>query len=698
MACFPLINSLQDSLILAFAGESTVPHGLRMMLCFSRNQESAHAELLQYCFHRVESMFKLPLRRAPIFVFILSCAAVAQVVAIPGSTDRFGNMTSLDDIQASQLQFNFLLIGSRDPHLPDVQNSSVSMLDLKSPRKARHEYDRGYRLLMRNDPQGAVEHLNKSLAIYPKFVAAHNALGSAYLNLGQNELAHGEFTQAVTLDDHLPNSLLNLGCAELALKQYPAAEESLRKASSIAPLDVQLQLALAYGEFLNHDYSALLATARGVHERKHEGAAVVHFFAAGAWEAQGNLREAQHEMETLLQEDPKSTSADRFRQILEQIKAEQVRQAEARLNPPQKVTIASSGPAQPTPDEVARHEQQILQDQKEEKQIAEAEAAPDPTCENCGMTGAVESSGASYSDSRLKESGNSAPGATLRVTVDEVGIFFTATNQGKSVTNLAASDVEIRDDSQPPGAILGFRNESQLPLRLGLVVDTSDSVTDRFSFEQAAATKFLQEVVVEKNDLAFVVGVNNSILLVQDFTADQRLSSHALNQLAPGGGTALWDAVAFASEKLATHSEAQPVARILVVISDGEDNSSSITLKQAIARAQQGEVAVYTVSTRDDLREEPDALLGDQALRTLSELTGGTAFMPGSARRLNASLADLQQIIRSRYLVSYRPASFQRDGRYRTIDIDAQKDGRRLKVFARKGYYASAITPDSIDR
>ena len=91
-------------------------------------------------------------------------------------------------------------------------------------------------------------------------------------------------------------------------------------------------------------------------------------------------------------------------------------------------------------------------------------------------------------------------------------------------------------------------------------------------------------------------------------------------------------------------------------------------------------------------------MLGDHALRALSELTGGAVFMPDSARGLDASLADLQQVIRGRYLVSYKPASFQRDGRYRTIDIEAQKDGRKLKVFARKGYYASAVPSGSIDR
>jgi VWFA-related protein len=635
-----------------------------------------------------------------LFSFLLSCDAAAQVLSFPGANDRLGSPVPVDVIQTLPFQFNVFLIGSRDPYRTNVEspNSSVSKLDLKSPAKALREYEQGYRLLMGNDPHGAVEHLVKSTAIYPKFVAAHNALGSAYLSLGQNELARGEFSQAIALDDHLPSSYLNLGCAELALKQYPAAEESLRKASSIAPLDIELQLALAYGEFVNHDYSAVLETARQVHEHKHEGASAVHLFAAGAWEAVGNLSEAQHEMEILLQEDPKSASAGKFREILKQIKTEQVLRMVAWLNQPQTVTLSSSAPNEPTREEVARHNQQIRQEKNEESQIAEAEAAPDSTCGDCSATRVVELPGASGSDTRLKQSGKDDLGVTFRVTVDEVALFFTATDHGKSVTNLAASDVEIRDDTQPPGTILGFRSESQLPLRLGLIVDTSDSVRSRFSFELAAASKFLQEVVVDKDDLAFVIGVNNSVFLTQDFTADRTLNSRALNQLAPGGGTALWDAVAFAADKLATHSEVQPVARILVVISDGQDNSSSIALKQAIARAQHDEVAVYTVSTREGISAEPGALLGDHALRTLSELTGGAVFMPDSARGLDASLADLQQVIRGRYLVSYIPASFQPDGRYRTIDIEAQKDGRKLKVFARKGYYASAVPPGAIDR
>ncbi len=642
-------------------------------------------------------MFCLSIRWILLFL-PLSCAATAQMISLASPSNKFGIPTGVDAIQQTQMDTNFLLInsknpnGSKDPNGTKVQSptGSVSALDLAAPGKARHEYQQGYQLLMQNNLQGAVPHLQKAIAIYSKFVAAHNALGTAYLNKGENDLALGEFSQAVALDDHLPNSYLNLGCTQLALKQYAAAEDSLRKASSIVPLDLQLKVALAYGEFENHDYPAVLATADQVHQGKHDGAAVVHFFAAGAWEAQDNLVEAQHQLEILLQEDPHSASADQFRQILAEIKTKQARRLEAKLHPDQTPTLVSITKAEPTPEDTARQRQIIRQLEKEKSQIAEAEAAPDPTCIDCGTPGTVSPRSSPASG----QPGDTTPEATFRLTADEVSIFFAATDHGRSVTDLTASDVKIRDDGGPTGPFLGFRIESQLPLRLGLVIDTSDSTSDRLSFERGAAAQFLREAAVDQNSLAFVVGVNNSVLLVQDFTADQTLISHAVNQLAPGGGTALWDAVSFAADKLASHPEVQAVSRILVVISDGEDNSSGITLKQAIASAQRGEVAVYTVSTReDDLHEAPDALLGDHALRTLSELTGGAAFMPGSLRGLKASLADLQQVIRSRYLVSYKPAGFQRDGRYRTVEIDAQKGGHKLKVFARKGYYASASPP-----
>ena len=643
-------------------------------------------------------MFRRRLWRALLLCVLFSvggaCNAAAQVFTLPSAGGKFaGQMVGLNATQAAGMDNNIFRINTQNANnVSENSSSTTSKLDLKAPSNARREFEKGYQLLLRKDLQGAIEHLTKSTTIYPSFVAAHNALGTAYLNLGQIQQAHDEFARAVALDDHLPNSYLNLGCAQLALKQYPDAEASLKKASSIAPLDLQLALASIYGQYANQDYSGVIDTARQIHERKHEGAALVHYFASASWDAQNNLPEAQHEMETLLREDPKSPSANDFRQILDQIKAEQVRRTQVKQHPGQPFNFAYVAPPPPSGEEVARETQQAAQDIREQNQIAEAEAQPDAPCMNCNVAAPTSSTAPLNTTARAGQPDVDTSRPVFRVAVDEVAVFFAATDHGQSVTNLTVADVQVRDDSKPPADILSFRNVSQLPLRLGLVIDTSNSVTGRFAFEQAAAAKFLQAVVTDKNDLAFVVGVNNSVFLEQDFTSDQALIAHAINQLAPGGGTALWDAVAFGADKLTKRAEVQPVARILVVISDGEDNSSSATLKQAIETAQRGEVAIYTVSTREAGHEDESALLGDHALKTLSDLTGGSAFMPGSVHRLSGSLADLQQVIRGRYLISYKPESFKLDGRYRTIDIKAEQEGHKLKVYSRKGYYASSAS------
>jgi VWFA-related protein len=611
----------------------------------------------------------------------------------------------LDPLSSAGMTNNLWWInGQQNGHSPlDSPTGSVSMLDLKAPGNARKEFAKGYQFLMRKDFPNAIEHLKAAISIYPDFVAAHNALGSVYLGQGQNDLAQEQFAKAVALDDHLPTSFLNLGCAQLALKDYSSAEKSVQKASTLAPLDLQLATALAYAEFMNHDYPAVVATARKVHSGKHQGAAMVHYFAAAAYDGQNRLPDAQIELQTLLKEDPQSPAAEQARNILLQIKIEQLKRealknqpAAAAAPPPDAIIHLNSGP---TPEQVAAEaaaqHQMELQDSREEKQIAEAEAQPESPCPTCASpsTGAVMTADARGPNPAAEPSRSRNAPFTVQKVVDEVAVFFAATDHGKSVTDLTRDDVGIRDDQKTPAAVTGFRNQSQLPLRLGIIIDTSESVTSRFSFEQHAADNFLQKVMTDKDDLAFVVGVANSVLMVQDFTPDQQQLSHAINQLAPAGGTALWDAVAFAADKLAARPEDQPVARMLVVISDGKDNSSSVALKQAIAAAQRGEVFVYTVSTRefnenDNLMSNDQYPVGDHALKVLANETGGAAFMPGSIRWLNRGLDDLQEVIRSRYLISYKPAMFKHDGHYRAIDISAQKSGRKLHVYARKGYYA----------
>lgn len=626
-----------------------------------------------------------------LLVFVLCSAGVAQVLSMPTTPGgKFGGGMGLDPLEAARMNFDLFTINSKNANRTPLQSpgGSVSKFDLKAPGNAKREYEKGYQLLQRKDFQGAVEHLSNAIRIYKDFVAAHNSLGTAYLDLNQNQMARDEFAKATVIDDHLPSSFLNLGIAELALKDYPAAEASLRKASSIAPLDLQLSLALAYGEFANHDYDGTVATAKDVHSRKHKGAEMVHYYAAAALSAEDKLAEAESEMETLLTEDPQSASAGQFRKLLADMKTQQQQEADAKLHP----APTATKPVQPIV--VVRDDpsaaQRTLQDETERQQIAEAEAADAAVASHASMKDAMQEP-----ERPSKRVFPRASGYVFRTSVDEVDIFFSATERGRSVTNLTPAEIRILDNDRAPDRIIGFRNESQLPLRLGLVIDTSDSVKGRLSFEQKAAIKFLEGVLSDSRDLAFVVGVNNSVLMVQDFSSDRGALSRAVNQLAPGGGTALWDAVSFASEKLGRLQETQPVARILVVVSDGQDNSSSAALKDAIASGVRNETVIYTVSTRELTDDSSSSLLGDHALKTLSQQTGGTAFVPGSLHRLGGSLADVQQVIRGRYLLTYKPAGFQHDGRYRSINIMAERAGHRFRVFTRKGYYASGATADS---
>ena len=325
----------------------------------------------------------------------------------------------------------------------------------------------------------------------------------------------------------MPTSYLNLGCAELALQHFPAAQEAIQKASTIAPLDLQLLTALAYGQFMNHDYAGVVATARQVHERKHEGAAMVHFYAAAAWAEQNKLLQAQQELLTLLREDPKSPAALQAVQMIEDFKQDQKRPpATSSPDAGLKISIvdvpaeAPSGPVQ-LPERIRK----LLQEAKENSQIAEAEAAAE--CPTCAAAESPAPAEAEVPPGPVPHPGGRAAryaGFTLHASTDEVAVFFAATDHGKSVTNLTGKDVDLHDNSKPPAVVTGFRSESELPLRIGLVIDTSASIQDRFKFEQDAAANFMQKVVTGRNDLAFVIGFANSVLLVQDFTGDQQLT------------------------------------------------------------------------------------------------------------------------------------------------------------------------------
>jgi Ca-activated chloride channel homolog len=273
---------------------------------------------------------------------------------------------------------------------------------------------------------------------------------------------------------------------------------------------------------------------------------------------------------------------------------------------------------------------------------------------------------------------------TIKKRVDEVNVLFIATDKrGKFVRNLNERDFAILDDHKPPQSVVNFRRETDLPIQLGLLIDTSGSVRGRFDFEQEAAVSFLQNTVRPNFDKAFVVGFNGHSQMMQDFTDNTALLSAAVHRLQDGGGTALYDAIYRAChENLIKDHEDRPSRRAIVVVSDGEDNQSDFSEAQAIEMAQRAEVIIYAISTDDSGL----ILRGDKVLQRLAEATGGRAFFPYKMKDIKNSFSAIEDELRSQYIVSYHPADFEANGRYRPIEITALK--KDLQVRSRKGYYA----------
>jgi len=273
---------------------------------------------------------------------------------------------------------------------------------------------------------------------------------------------------------------------------------------------------------------------------------------------------------------------------------------------------------------------------------------------------------------------------TIHSRVNEVNVLFIAVDKhGKFVRDLTQKDFTILDDHKPPQAILNFKRETDLPLHLGLLIDVSGSVNSRFDFEQAAATSFLQHTLRAGFDQAFIAGFNSHSQIAQDFTDNLHLLSVGVHKLHDGGGTALYDAVYHACKDkfLKDHPE-HPVRKAIIVVSDGEDNQSEYTKAQAIEMAQRAEVIIYAISTDDSGL----VMRGDKVLQQLAEATGGRAFFPYKMKDVTRSFDAIEDELRSQYVVSYKPADFDADGRYRSIEISSLK--KDLQVRARKGYFA----------
>lgn len=293
-----------------------------------------------------------------------------------------------------------------------------------------------------------------------------------------------------------------------------------------------------------------------------------------------------------------------------------------------------------------------------------------------------DSSGPKTTDS---PSSNPDDVTTFKAISNEVNVVFTVTDKhGHRVTDLRQNDFRVVDDNKPPQEIRSFHAETNLPLQVGLLIDASNSVRDRFKFEQESAIEFLNQTIHPNKDIAFVVGFDVTPEVTQDFTDNTESLAHGVHELRPGGGTALYDALYFACrDKLLKAPKSTPVRRAIILLSDGDDNQSHVTREEAIEMAQRAEAIIYTIST--NVSGSKGA--GDKVLERIADATGGRAFFPFQIRDVANAFAEIQDELRSQYAMSYKPADFKADGHYRTIEIVAN-DRKNFRVRARRGYYA----------
>src|SRR6266852_4887289 len=274
--------------------------------------------------------------------------------------------------------------------------------------------------------------------------------------------------------------------------------------------------------------------------------------------------------------------------------------------------------------------------------------------------------------------------ARIKVDVTRVNVLFTVTDKkGRFITDLGKNDFLVTENKKPQ-VIQEFTAETDLPLRIGILIDTSNSIRDRFKFEQEAAIEFVNSVIRPRQDKAMLVSFDTAAEMVTDLTDQPDKLAKAIRDLRPGGGTALYDAIYFACrDRLQQDQPRHKFRRAIIIVSDGDDNQSRVTRDQALAMAQKADVVVYAISTNIS-KIEGD---GDKILKYLSFETGGQAFFPFKVQDLAQSFENIANELRRQYNIFYRPEPLKTDGLYHAISVKV--NGRKdLVVRARKGYYA----------
>ncbi len=271
--------------------------------------------------------------------------------------------------------------------------------------------------------------------------------------------------------------------------------------------------------------------------------------------------------------------------------------------------------------------------------------------------------------------------------VTRVNLLFTVTDRkGRFVTDLTKGDFQVYEGRKPQD-VLEFTAESDLPLRLAILIDTSNSIRDRFKFQQQAAIEFVKSLLRPAADKAAVITFDTTVELITDLTGDTEKLEKSIRGLRPGGGTSLYDAIFYACrDKLMQDQPRHKFRRALVILSDGEDNQSRYSREQALEMAQKADAVIYTIST--NITRNPTS--GDKVLRYLAAETGGLALFPFKVEDLSQSFENIANELRHQYNLMYRPEPMRTDGGYQEVSVRL-KDRRGLTVRARKGYYTPRL-------
>lgn len=275
-----------------------------------------------------------------------------------------------------------------------------------------------------------------------------------------------------------------------------------------------------------------------------------------------------------------------------------------------------------------------------------------------------------------------ATAVVIRKRVEEVRVVLSARHGNKLVGDLVRNQLSVLDNGQPSATITSFHAESTLPLRVALVIDHSDSMQKGFAGEQRAARAFLERFLRPKIDSVLVVDFSIHASIAPLTSNTGQFTSPTIDRLEASGQTALYDAMITAAQAFETEAiDAVPSRRVMILLSDGEDNYSRSGLADALEALQRADVAVYALTAHNSHFE----YRGDSVLREIADATGGRAFILKSYEGVDHVFADIESELRTQYSMTFRPPGARTCG-YHTVRI-VPRDSR-IHIQARDGYYA----------